>query len=407
MAMSVGSPGGEHGASELQYMNVVNVSDSAHESDSIKIMLPLSRLDRIKMNAPWRRRVVNSNDSTSSPSLASARSVSALPADGNDSDVVPEMRREVDLTELNIDAKQRSLGSNHLFLKNTFIDVVDEENDVDAKDDVFAAPRLQRANSDSCICYGSFEASDDEHQQSAEDTQASFTPWIIWWSSGCDIPADAYANADGNLESEVPIVLVPLWFPENDNSMNSQKHEFEDSECWSSVVCARERCMSMAASSVSTAATADDISSNMNRTNVLLRNIPSRFTREMLVKMLDSEGFEACYNFIYLPCDFVTENTLGYAFVNMVTNEEANRALAHFKGFCDWKIPSSRVCETSWGREGADLFWHIQRYRNSSVMHHSVPEKFRPALFCDGVQISFPPPTRQIPAPRCEDKDQQ
>jgi hypothetical protein len=145
----------------------------------------------------------------------------------------------------------------------------------------------------------------------------------------------------------------------------------------------------MGASSLSTAASAKDFqTSNKRPANIILRNIPCNFTREMLFNLLDSEGFEACYEFVYLPCDFVSESSLGYAFVIMITNEEAKRAIAHFQGYRDWNLASSKVCETCWGKD-----------RNSPVMHRSVHEKFRPALFRDGIQVAFPPPTRQIKAP--------
>lgn len=39
------------------------------------------------------------------------------------------------------------------------------------------------------------------------------------------------------------------------------------------------------------------------RTTVMLRNVPNDYTRQMLLDMLDDEGFKALYDFVYLPID--------------------------------------------------------------------------------------------------------
>jgi hypothetical protein len=42
----------------------------------------------------------------------------------------------------------------------------------------------------------------------------------------------------------------------------------------------------------------------------------------------------------------------------------------------------------------------VERLRNSPVMHERVPEVYKPALFVNGLAVSFPAPTRRIRAPR-------
>ena len=44
---------------------------------------------------------------------------------------------------------------------------------------------------------------------------------------------------------------------------------------------------------------------------VMLRNVPNDYTREMLLELLDSQGFAGRYNFAYLPCDFYRDANLG------------------------------------------------------------------------------------------------
>merc|ERR1719146_492709 len=44
---------------------------------------------------------------------------------------------------------------------------------------------------------------------------------------------------------------------------------------------------------------------------------------------------------------------------------------------------------------------NVERYRNSPLMHESVPMECKPALYdVDGRRIAFPSPTKAIPKPR-------
>merc|ERR550532_3119716 len=98
--------------------------------------------------------------------------------------------------------------------------------------------------------------------------------------------------------------------------------------------------------------------------------------------------------------DFNNKCCLGYAFVNFLSAFDAQRCWGVFDGFSDWGTPNSKVCELMWSdpHQGIDAL--IERYRNSPVMHDSVPEEWKPAYFVDGVQVSFPPPTERIKAPK-------
>lgn len=137
-----------------------------------------------------------------------------------------------------------------------------------------------------------------------------------------------------------------------------------------------------------------------DRTTVMLRNLPNDYTREMLLSLLDSEGFKGKYDFVYLPVDFKREAGLGYAFVNLISNEEAENIRSHFNGFQAWKTQSQKICEVAWGDPLQGLEEHIDRYRNSPVMHPDVTDEAKPALFKDGVRIAFPEPTKRIRLPR-------
>lgn len=139
---------------------------------------------------------------------------------------------------------------------------------------------------------------------------------------------------------------------------------------------------------------------NDTRTTLMFRNLPNNYTRASLLDMLDEEGFNKFYSFVYLPTDFKNFAGFGYAFVNFATHEAAVKAKHHFQGYCKWSVPSQKVCEVVWSGPVQGLSAHTDRYRNSPVMHESVPDEYKPVVFVDGRRVRFPPPTRKIRAPR-------
>ena len=135
------------------------------------------------------------------------------------------------------------------------------------------------------------------------------------------------------------------------------------------------------------------------RTTVMMRNLPLNYTRAMLLEMLDSEGFRGQYDFVYMPLDFKTMSGLGYAFVNLVDASLLPGFWAAFDGFSRWVLPTSKVCQLGWSKPYQGLRANLQRYRNSSVMHCSVPDECKPILFVDGERAAFPRPTRALQVP--------
>lgn len=128
-----------------------------------------------------------------------------------------------------------------------------------------------------------------------------------------------------------------------------------------------------------------------NRTTLLLRKLPANVTRTSLLAMLDTAGFKGFYDFVYLPMDFKKGKVFGYGIVNFIDNSSAELASAHF------------------GEAGAHVDWSdshqgfqelIQRYRDSPIMHASMPEMSKPIIFSNGVVTAFPCPTKKIKAPK-------
>lgn len=135
-------------------------------------------------------------------------------------------------------------------------------------------------------------------------------------------------------------------------------------------------------------------------TTVIMRNVPNNYTQTCLLDLLDSKGFAGKYDFVYFPMDFRTHAALGYAFVNLVSSADAELFHQHFEGFCHWSLQSSKVCTVAWSQPHQGLAEHVARYRNSPLMHSSVPDGYRPALFQNGMRVPFPPPTKRIKPPR-------
>jgi len=137
-----------------------------------------------------------------------------------------------------------------------------------------------------------------------------------------------------------------------------------------------------------------------DRTSVMMRNLPNNLTRDMLLDMLRSEGYDGCFDFVYLPIDFQSNSGLGYAFINLTTHDVAVRFCDHFTGFNHWSLASEKVCHVTWSDSLQGREAHIERYRNSPVMHESVPEDHKPLIFAGLDLETFPGPTKKLRAPR-------
>jgi hypothetical protein len=133
------------------------------------------------------------------------------------------------------------------------------------------------------------------------------------------------------------------------------------------------------------------------RTTVIFRNLPRTWTRANLTVLLEEQGFQGCFDFAHVPVNFQDMANLGYALVNLICNSEAKRALAHFEGL---PVSPSHNCSVAWSLPNQRLCAHIERYQNSPIMHESVPQEYKPALFQNGMLVPFPRPTKKLRAPR-------
>jgi RNA recognition motif-containing protein len=135
-------------------------------------------------------------------------------------------------------------------------------------------------------------------------------------------------------------------------------------------------------------------------TTLVLKNMPSGTNRDDLCRMLDAKGFACGYNFLYVPMNFKAMKNFCYAFANFVDHATAERARSLLHGYTWTGQDALSPLEATWSRPHQGLQVHIERFRNSPVMHACVPDKYKPLMLSNGKRVSFPDPTKTIVAPR-------
>mmetsp|Transcript_41437 Transcript_41437/g.125202 ORF Transcript_41437/g.125202 Transcript_41437/m.125202 type:complete len:516 (-) Transcript_41437:148-1695(-) len=136
-------------------------------------------------------------------------------------------------------------------------------------------------------------------------------------------------------------------------------------------------------------------------TTVMLRNIPNKYTREMLIKQLCLE-FNGLFDFMYLPIDFKNKCNVGYGFINFRTPEACEVFVSKFHGVdvrkCLPGLNSKKIVEVTPARVQG-LSENVRRLKNSPVMNQlqDHPE-WMPLLFNkDGIEEPFPLPDVPLP----------
>jgi hypothetical protein len=149
---------------------------------------------------------------------------------------------------------------------------------------------------------------------------------------------------------------------------------------------------------VHTSAAVVDTVDESPQTTIIIRNLPKDCTRDAMMQMLQSEGFAGSYDMVHVPVGFQDLTGLGHALINFLDPAIAQGALLHFDGFCGLSA-GAELCQAGWSNVQG-LSAHVKRYRDSPMMHESIPDQFKPAMFKDGVQVPFPEPTKPLKAPR-------
>merc|ERR1712217_166841 len=122
----------------------------------------------------------------------------------------------------------------------------------------------------------------------------------------------------------------------------------------------------------------------------------------MLVDLLESKNLLQFVDFLYLPIDWYKSAkdwsksvNHGYAFVNFISHEAAQKCEQILSGFQSWPVPSEKQLVVAWAepeRHGQQN--NIDQWRNNPVMCLEVPPEYKPMLLKDGCPVPFPAPTK-------------
>lgn len=68
-------------------------------------------------------------------------------------------------------------------------------------------------------------------------------------------------------------------------------------------------------------------------TTMMIRNIPNRYTQKELIRELEGLGFQGSFDFFYMPMDKATMCNVGYAFINFLQPEVAQRCMVELEKY--------------------------------------------------------------------------
>ncbi|ETK78114.1 hypothetical protein L917_15504 [Phytophthora nicotianae] len=130
------------------------------------------------------------------------------------------------------------------------------------------------------------------------------------------------------------------------------------------------------------------------RTTLMIRNIPNKYTQQMLLSEIN-RNHRGNYDFFYLPIDFKNKCNMGYAFINFIEAAHIEAFHKEFDGQKWTNFNSEKVCAISYARlQGKQAM--IARFQNSSLLDKH--ESYRPLVFgSSGSNRGKPEP---FPAPK-------
>ena len=106
------------------------------------------------------------------------------------------------------------------------------------------------------------------------------------------------------------------------------------------------------------------------KTTLMIKNIPNRYTKEMMLETIDKR-FKDTYDFFYLPIDFDNNCNVGYAFINFVDVGFIEGFYTEFNGIHWPNFKSDKICEITYARiQGKDDC--NQHFKDSSLMKQEV-----------------------------------
>lgn len=103
-------------------------------------------------------------------------------------------------------------------------------------------------------------------------------------------------------------------------------------------------------------------------TTLMIRNIPNRYTQKELISELEDLGFASTFDFLYIPLDKGTMSNVGYAFVNFISEDWAQKCIQAFQNyrFRRHRKTSGKIAAVSVAHlQGLDA--NLAHYENAAV----------------------------------------
>merc|ERR1740121_1858604 len=124
----------------------------------------------------------------------------------------------------------------------------------------------------------------------------------------------------------------------------------------------------------------------------MMRNLPNRYTQQMLVDEINSVGFLGLFDFLHLPIDPETNANKGYAFINFVDTLSSWRFKLTFEGKQMSLFNSSKYVSVS----SAALQGFEANYAHYSTARCSRGNPAAQPLFFREPQQTFTPMSWQL-----------
>eukprot|EP00747_Dinoflagellata_sp_TGD_P152060 gnl/TRDRNA2_/TRDRNA2_177261_c0_seq4.p1 gnl/TRDRNA2_/TRDRNA2_177261_c0~~gnl/TRDRNA2_/TRDRNA2_177261_c0_seq4.p1 ORF type:complete len:505 (+),score=92.47 gnl/TRDRNA2_/TRDRNA2_177261_c0_seq4:59-1573(+) len=133
-------------------------------------------------------------------------------------------------------------------------------------------------------------------------------------------------------------------------------------------------------------------------TTLMIRNLPLAVNQSDLLQELDKTGFAGLYDFCYAPSCFISGETKGFAFVNMITEEDATAFVNSWHASRHWSMkerePALNISIASLqGLEANVVKWsapRMRRIRNPNFRPFVAAERSSPRMGTDATVAAEP-----------------
>jgi RNA recognition motif-containing protein len=138
------------------------------------------------------------------------------------------------------------------------------------------------------------------------------------------------------------------------------------------------------------------------RTSLMVRNIPNKYTQQMLLSEFEENGHgPGVIDFFYLPIDFKNRCNRGYAFINFVDYKDILTFHRRYFGKHWRTFNSDKICDITYARiQGKAAM--LKRFENSALMEKD--DEYKPLVFVSdgpnkGQRLPFPGPSSSAAVP--------